>query len=205
VPFLVLEYLEGATLRRRFVGRASTEELLHIALQIGDALAAIHGHAIIHRDLKPTNIFVVKQDHVKLLDFGLAKLARRTAAMPVLEDSTETITGDYSTGQDVVLGTIGYMSPEQIMAQDVDARSDIFSFGIVLYELATGALPFHGSTASVVFDRILNAEPIPFQFAKTHIPTELQTIIFKALEKNTTLRWQSAIEMREALARVARA
>ena len=96
------------------------------------------------------------------------------------------------------------MAPEQIMAQDIDARSDIFSFGIVLYELATGSLPFHGSTASVVLDRILNAEPIPFQFAKTYIPKELQTVIFKALEKNPTLRWQSAVEMREALARVPR-
>jgi predicted Ser/Thr protein kinase len=202
VPFLVIEYLEGITLRRRFLARASIAELLHIGLQIADALVAIHARGIIHRDLKPSNIFVLQHDYIKILDFGLARVARTSVALASVDTSTETISGDQSTGRGVVLGTVGYMSPEQIMARDIDARSDIFSFGIVLYELATGVPPFHGSTASVVFDRILHAEPIPFNLVATDIPFALQTIISKALAKNPNQRWQSVIDIREALARL---
>src|SRR5262249_30367704 len=137
-------------------------------------------------------------------DFGMAKLARSDAALPSRGDSTATISGDYRTGQGQVLGTIGYMSPEQIIADEIDHRSDIFSFGIVLYELATGALPFHGSTANIVFERILHAEPIPFHLVAADIPPSLQSIITRALAKNPTEQWQSVVGMRGALAGVPR-
>jgi predicted Ser/Thr protein kinase len=202
VPFLVIEYLEGVTLGRRFLARASTAELIHVGLQIGDALMAIHAQGIIHRDLKPANIFVLQHDHIKILDFGLAKFAKTNAELANAEASTETISAEYRTGQGVVLGTVGYMSPEQIMAHDIDGRSDIFSLGIVLYELATGVLPFPGSSASAVFDRILHAEPIPFSLVAADVPPGLQTIISRALSKNPNQRWQSVNDVVEALTRV---
>jgi predicted Ser/Thr protein kinase len=142
VPFIVVEYLPGMTLRQRFRGQASIAELLHIGRQIGDALSAIHSRGIVHRDLKPANIFVLQDDHIKILDFGLAKFFKPKVLSSSDDVSTETMCGSNRTGEGIILGTIGYMSPEQILAENLDNRSDIFSFGIVLYELATGGAAF---------------------------------------------------------------
>jgi serine/threonine protein kinase len=207
-PFLVMELLEGQTLRERIAGRPiAIDSLLDIATQIADALDAAHARGIVHRDIKPTNIFITTRGQVKLLDFGLAKQSvRRVAdAVGVSTGSTaDPTTDNVLTSPGSALGTISYMSPEQARGEDLDPRTDLFSFGAVLYEMATGRSAFSGNTTAVIFDEILNRTPPPPSELNPGIPMKLEEIIGKALEKDRELRYQAAGEMRADLKRLKR-
>ncbi len=205
--FLVMEYLEGQTLKHRIArGAVHTDELLQIGVEVASALDAAHSKGIVHRDIKPANIFCTKNGSAKVLDFGLAKILAPERSFTDVDATAMPTSPDDQilSSPGSAIGTVMYMSPEQAMGEDLDARTDLFSFGVVLYEMATGTVAFKGTTSAAIFDAILHKPPVPVLRLNSGLPAELERIINKALEKDRKMRYQHASDLRTDLQRLTR-